>query len=76
MYFEDWDLSRRMHQYYKTVYFPKVSVYHEYESGANKNKKLFMIFIKSGIYYFNKWGWIFDKERIIINKKALNQFNK
>lgn len=76
MYFEDWDLSRRMHKYYKTIYFPRVSVYHEYESGANKNKRLFFIFIKSGIHYFNKWGWFFDKERIIINKKALNQFNK
>jgi GT2 family glycosyltransferase len=22
MYFEDWDLSGRMYQYYKTIYFP------------------------------------------------------
>ena len=27
MYFEDWDLSRRMHQHYKTIYFPLVSVF-------------------------------------------------
>ena len=26
MYFEDWDISRRMHLKYKTVYFPEVSV--------------------------------------------------
>ena len=26
MYFEDWDLSRRMHSKYKTIYYPKVSV--------------------------------------------------
>lgn len=74
MYFEDWDLSRRMHQKYKTVYFPDVSITHGYESGANKSKKLFKIFIQSAIHYFNKWGWFFDKDRNRINKKTLEQF--
>ncbi len=74
MYFEDWDISRRMHQKYKTIYYPMVSITHEYESGANKNKKLFIIFIKSAFNFFNKWGWIFDNERIKLNKEALNQF--
>ena len=76
MYFEDWDLSRRMHQKYKTIYFPKVSVVHEYESGANKSSKLFKIFVNSAITYFNKWGWLFDSSRKKINNKALSQFNK
>ena len=71
MYFEDWDLSRRMHQKYKTIYYPVVSVYHGYESGANKSMKLFKIFTKSAITYFNKWGWFFDSERNKINKSAL-----
>ena len=75
MYFEDWDLSRRMHTKYKTIYFPKVSVYHGYESGANKSGRLFKIFIKSAITYFNKWGWFFDKSRCRVNKSALAQFN-
>jgi len=74
MYFEDWDLSRRMHKSYKTIYFPNVSVVHEYESGANKSKKLFKIFLHSAKTYFNKWGWLFDREREDINNKALSQF--
>lgn len=74
MYFEDWDLSRRMHKHYKTIYFPLVSVYHGYESGANKSSKLFKIFVNSAITYFNKWGWLFDSERKQINKRALEQF--
>jgi len=74
MYFEDWDLSRRMHLKYKTIYFPKVSVYHGYESGANKSSKLFKIFIKSAFSYFNKWGWFFDKQRVRFNKNTLRQF--
>ncbi|MCK8141455.1 glycosyltransferase family 2 protein [Flavobacterium sp. I-SCBP12n] len=76
MYFEDWDLSRRMHAKYKTIYFPRVSVYHGYESGANKSSKLFKIFINSAITYFNKWGWFFDSNRVKVNKKALAQFKK
>ncbi|MFB9107997.1 glycosyltransferase [Flavobacterium gyeonganense] len=74
MYFEDWDLSRRMHKNYKTVYYPSVSVFHGYNSGANKSLKLFVVYITSAIIYFNKWGWFFDKNRKEINKKALLQF--
>lgn len=74
MYFEDWDLSRRMHQKYKTIYFPLVSVYHGYDSGANKNSKLFKIYLDSAKTYFSKWGWFFDKERKIMNKQTLGQF--
>ena len=74
MYFEDWDFSRRINEKYKTIYMPTVEVLHHYESGANKNIKLFFIYIKSAIYYFNKWGWFFDKSRIKINKKTLQQF--
>ena len=76
MYFEDWDLSRRMHRFYKTMYVPDFFVLHEYNSGANKNIKLFFVFLKSLVIYFNKWGWFFDKERVITNKNTLNQFIK
>lgn len=74
MYFEDFDLSRRIHQKYKTIYYPLVSVHHEYESGANKNWKLFTIFITSAIKYFNKWG-VFDRERDRINKKVIKELD-
>lgn len=74
LYFEDWDLSRRMQYKYKTLYYPLVSVYHGYDSGANKSYKLLKIYVKSAIIYFNKWGWFFDRQRSIINKKTLAQF--
>lgn len=74
MYFEDWDLSRRVHEHYKTIYFPLVSVVHGYESGANKSSKLFKIYLKSAYTYFNKWGWFFDKNRTKWNKETLQQF--
>ncbi len=71
MYFEDTDLSRRIHENYKTVYYPKVNVYHGYERGAAKNITLFLIFVKSAILYFNKYGWFIDKKRKAINKEVL-----
>jgi GT2 family glycosyltransferase len=76
MYFEDFDLSRRINKKYRTVYLPIVSVYHEYERGANKSFNLFKIFVLSAIKYFNKWGWILDKERIKINSRALQRAKK
>lgn len=74
MYFEDWDLSRRVNEKFKTIYYPYASIYHGYESGANRDRKLFQIFLKSAILYFNKWGWIYDKDRRLLNKKTLDQF--
>ena len=74
MYLEDADITRRVLKVSRTIYFPKVSVVHGYESGANKSIKFFLIFVNSAITYFNKWGWFFDSERNKINKKTLFQF--
>lgn len=74
MYFEDWDLSRRMQERFRTVYLPQVSVVHGYESGANKSSQLFRIYLQSYKWYFTKWGWFIDKKRLKINRLTLNQF--
>jgi GT2 family glycosyltransferase len=73
MYFEDFDLSRRMHKMYMTIYYPKVSVIHVHERGAKKRFKLFILFILSAIKYFNKYGWFIDHERKKINKRVMDQ---
>ena len=71
MYFEDFDISRRMHLKYKTIYYPSVSIIHAHERGAAKSFRLFVVFVKSAIRYFNKYGWFFDFERRRINKCVL-----
>ena len=76
MYFEDFDLSRRIHCKYKTIYYPTASIIHTHERGAAKSLKLFMIFIKSTIIYFNKYGWFYDYQRKIINKNVLKGIKK
>jgi len=75
MYLEDTDLNRRIHRKYKTIFYPKVEIVHEYAKESYVNKKLLIYHIKSAIYYFNKWGWFFDKERDEINQKCLEELN-
>lgn len=70
LYFEDWDLSRRVHKYYPTIFNPKIFIYHEYQSHANKKLTIFLIFLKSFIKYFTKWGWIKDNDKLAFNKNA------
>ncbi len=69
MYLEDIDLTRRINQYSRTVYFPEAKVIHSYAKGSYKNPKLLFYHIRSAIKYFNKWGWIFDANRKNINIK-------
>jgi hypothetical protein len=75
MYLEDVDLCRRIGKLSRIVYYPKVAIVHNYEKGSYKNKKLLVYHIKSAMKYFNKWGWIFDKNRSKINLKTLEKLN-
>lgn len=73
MYLEDVDLSRRIGKVARTVFFPHVSITHEYVKGSYKNWKLLFNHVRSAILYFNKWGWFFDPERKAINRRALQE---
>ena len=73
MYLEDVDLNRRLHVKYKTMFYPEVSIVHEYAKESYKSKKLLMFHIQSAIYYFNKWGWFFDAQRDKINTECLQK---
>ena len=76
MYLEDIDLNRRIHSKYKTIYYPDAIVIHEHQKESYKNRKLLKAHIQSAIYYFNKYGWLFDKERTAINKNVLKDLFK
>lgn len=73
MYLEDVDLSRRIGRVARTVYFPHVSVIHDYGKGSYKSRKLLLHHIRSAILYFNKWGWFSDNEKEAINRAALQK---
>lgn len=71
LYTEDTDLTRRIHQHYRTVFFPEATIYHYHEKGSYKNTIILMHHILSAITYFNKWGWFKDTERDHINQRIL-----
>jgi GT2 family glycosyltransferase len=65
------DFCRRMGEISKLLYYPKVKVFHNYEKGSYKDKRLLVYHIKSAVKYFNKWGWVFDKARYSRNQETL-----
>ncbi|MFI4940071.1 MAG: glycosyltransferase [Burkholderiales bacterium] len=73
MYLEDVDLSRRIGRLSRTVYFPYVSVVHDYAKGSYKNIRLLYCHARSAILYFNKWGWFSDAEKETINRMAIQK---
>lgn len=75
MYCEDFDLMRRLHKVGKTIFYPYVTIVHNHAKESYKSKKMLMQHIKSACIYFNKYGWVFDKERMIMNEIVLNSIN-
>ena len=73
MYPEDIDLSRRINEVSKTIFYPYVSVVHEHAKASYKNLKMLFIHIVNIAKYFNKWGWFFDKKRKSTNRRIIKQ---
>jgi GT2 family glycosyltransferase len=67
MYFEDLDLTRRIHEHYDTAYYPRTSIIHRHEKGSYKSVWLLFCGIQSAARYFGKWGWVWDRQRDLIN---------
>ena len=74
LYFEDTDLSRRIQECYKTMFYPHVEIFHVHERGFNKDYKLLLQGMKSACQYFTKWGWLFDKKRDEINDRVIIKY--
>lgn len=73
MYLEDLDLTRRIAEAGRTVFWPGVHVFHEYAKQSYKSPRMLYHHIRSAILYFNKWGWISDKKRDELNSDILNK---
>ncbi|MBM3176599.1 MAG: glycosyltransferase [Bacteroidetes bacterium] len=69
LYIEDADLTRRIHKFFKTIFLPTISVYHDYGKGSYKSTRLTLWNIHGATVYFNKWGWFKDTERDQINQE-------
>lgn len=75
MYPEDIDITRRIHEHWRTMYWPGVSIIHEHAAASRKSFRMLRIHLVNMIKYFNKWGWLCDKKRRLYNKRLLNSIS-
>ena len=73
MYPEDIDLTRRIHRRFRTVFYPFVTITHHHAHSSYTSTKMLFTHMFNMIKYFNKWGWVFDKERRKVNREILKQ---
>lgn len=71
MYPEDIDITRRVQERWRTLYWPGVSIIHDHAAASRKNWKMLKIHVVNMIRYFNKWGWFYDRKRRRANKELL-----
>lgn len=76
MYPEDMDLTRRIHERYRTMYWPGISVIHDHRAASYSDLHMLSIHIRNMIRYFNKWGWFFDRKRRFFNRSLLSSLGK
>lgn len=58
LYFEDFDLGRRVQRAgYRTIYYPKAKAIHEYQRGTQSSLTHILLFFRSMVRYFWKWGF-------------------
>lgn len=73
MYPEDIDLTRRIHERWRTVFFPGAEITHIYGEASHKSLRMFWVHTINMVRYFNKWGWIFDAKRRYYNRRLLKE---
>jgi GT2 family glycosyltransferase len=57
LYFEDFDLSQRLHDVGHIAYVPTVKIIHEGGNAANKGFSHLKMFAVSAFKYFYRYGW-------------------
>jgi GT2 family glycosyltransferase len=57
LYFEDYDWSMRLNQVTQSAYLPAMRVIHHGGHAARKGWKHVLMFVKSGVRFYNKHGW-------------------
>lgn len=77
LYMEDVDLSRRVcTANLRVEYCPSSTVVHESQRRSYRDFTFLLYHITSAIKYFNKWGWLIDKEREALNSRCLSALPK
>ena len=57
LYFEDYDLSLRARRLGRLAYVPSVNIVHYGGGASRKGRSHVMMFLKSALQFFNRFGW-------------------
>lgn len=76
LYGEDFDMTRRLHEKYKTIYYTDVPVYHKFSRMSYHSLRLTVVHMMSMIKYFNKWGWFKDPQRKEFDRRLLKEIEQ
>lgn len=57
MYMEDADITRKVNNISRSLFFPQAHITHEWQRESHKKIKYVVYSIDSMLKYFNKWGW-------------------
>lgn len=76
MYPEDVDITRRVHAKYRTVFFPGATIVHDHGRESYKTLRALWTHSYNMARYFNKWGWLRDSQRSIVNLETLEQLRE
>jgi GT2 family glycosyltransferase len=71
LYGEDTDLSRRLHAASDALFNPDVTIVHDYAGRANFSFRRLLTLVINLSRYFNKWGWLIDRDRDRVNLLTL-----
>lgn len=72
LYCEDIDLTRRLHRVGKTLFYPNITISHDFRRSSYRSFRLMWTHIRSACLYFDKYGWISDAERDKVNAECIN----
>lgn len=57
LHMEDADITHRIAQKYKIVFYPDVQIFHHWARGSHTSIRQTISTVKSAFYFFNKHGW-------------------
>ncbi|QOG03791.1 glycosyltransferase [Flavobacterium sp. MDT1-60] len=73
MHMEDLDITRRCYDAgFKTIFYPNQFVYHDHLFKSFLTLANLKMYFNSAFYYYNKWGWFFDRKRVLINRQTID----
>ena len=57
LYFEDFDLSKRISEVGNLAYLPSMKIIHHGGNASRKGIRHFIFFLRSAVRFFNTYGW-------------------